>query len=165
LAAICSFRLTVPATSLPVSPRAGFAADSDHRLVIRRQQPPDSSMAASVTCYATVSFCRARHGVEDKLGAGDIAAGANCRVAANSSSLQKVLLLSNGRRPRTGWANGSYARIWPGIACHLSRLAPRLAHPKPKNRPSEKRSSNFIRIGESGGQVARHNGRLPLIGS
>ena len=30
-------------------------------------------MAASVTRYAVVTLCRARHGLEDKLSAGDIA--------------------------------------------------------------------------------------------
>jgi hypothetical protein len=30
-------------------------------------------MAASVTRYAMVTLCRARHGLEDKLSAGDIA--------------------------------------------------------------------------------------------
>ena len=34
---------------------------------------PDSPLAASVTRYATVTFCRARHGLGDKLSAGDIA--------------------------------------------------------------------------------------------
>ena len=30
-------------------------------------------MAASVTRYAMVTFCRARHGLQDKLSGGDIA--------------------------------------------------------------------------------------------
>ena len=37
------------------------------------QPPPDSPMAASVTRYAMVTLCRARHGLQDKLSAGDIA--------------------------------------------------------------------------------------------
>ena len=41
--------------------------------VIALQPPPDSPMAASVTRYAKVTFCRARHGLQDKLSAGDIA--------------------------------------------------------------------------------------------
>jgi SAM-dependent methyltransferase len=51
---------------------AGFAIESERRFVIALQ-PPDSQMAASVARYATATFCRARHGLEDKLSAGDIA--------------------------------------------------------------------------------------------
>ena len=52
---------------------AGFAVESERCFVIALQPPPDSPMAASVTRYAMVTFCRARHGLEDKLSAGDIA--------------------------------------------------------------------------------------------
>src|SRR5579863_3720606 len=52
---------------------AGFAVESERRFVIALQPPPDSPMAASVTRYAMVSLCRARHGLEDKLSADDIA--------------------------------------------------------------------------------------------
>ena len=52
---------------------AGFATESERRFVIALQPPPDSPMAASVTRYATATFRRARHGLEDKLSAGDIA--------------------------------------------------------------------------------------------
>jgi len=52
---------------------AGFAVESERRFVIALQPPPDSPMAASVTRYAMVTLCRARHGLEDKLSARDIA--------------------------------------------------------------------------------------------
>jgi len=52
---------------------AGFAVESERRFVIALQPPPDSPMAASVARYAMATFCRARHGLEDKLSAGDIA--------------------------------------------------------------------------------------------
>jgi len=52
---------------------AGFAVESERRFVIALQPPPDSPMAASVTRYATATFGRARHGLKDKLSAGDIA--------------------------------------------------------------------------------------------
>ena len=52
---------------------AGFAVESERRFVIALQPPPDSPMAASVTRYAMVTLCRARHGLEDKLSAGEIA--------------------------------------------------------------------------------------------
>jgi hypothetical protein len=41
--------------------------------VIALRPPPDSPLAASVTRYALVTLSRARHGLEDKLSAGDIA--------------------------------------------------------------------------------------------
>jgi len=52
---------------------AGFAVESERRFVIALQPPPDSPMAASVTRYAMVTLCRARHGLEDKLSASEIA--------------------------------------------------------------------------------------------
>ena len=52
---------------------AGFAVESGRRFVIALQPPPDSPAAASVTRYATVTFCRARHSLQDDLSAGDIA--------------------------------------------------------------------------------------------
>jgi len=52
---------------------AGFAVESERRFAIALQPPPDSPMAASVTRYAMVTFCRARHGLQDKLSAGDLA--------------------------------------------------------------------------------------------
>src|ERR1700683_5336950 len=52
---------------------AGFAVESERCFVIELQPPPGSPMAASVTRYAMVALCRARHGLEDKLSAGDIA--------------------------------------------------------------------------------------------
>jgi ubiquinone/menaquinone biosynthesis C-methylase UbiE len=52
---------------------AGFAVESERRFVIALQPPPDSPMAASVTRYAVVTLCRARHGLEDKLSASEIA--------------------------------------------------------------------------------------------
>ena len=52
---------------------AGFAVESERRFVIALQPPPDSPMAASVTRYAIVTLCRSRHGLQDKLSAGDIA--------------------------------------------------------------------------------------------
>jgi hypothetical protein len=53
--------------------KAGFAVESERRFAIALQPPPDSPMAASVTRYAMVTLSRARHGLEDKLTAGDIA--------------------------------------------------------------------------------------------
>jgi hypothetical protein len=52
---------------------AGFAVESERSFVIALQPPRDSPIAASVTRYATATLCRARHGLEDKLSAGDIA--------------------------------------------------------------------------------------------
>ena len=52
---------------------AGFAVESERCFVIALQPSPDSPVAASVTRYAMVTLCRARHGLEDKLSAGDIA--------------------------------------------------------------------------------------------
>jgi ubiquinone/menaquinone biosynthesis C-methylase UbiE len=53
---------------------AGFAVESERRFVIALEQPaPDSPMAASMTRYAMITLCRARHGLEDKLSAGDLA--------------------------------------------------------------------------------------------
>ncbi len=52
---------------------AGFAVQAERRFVIEFQPPPDSPMAAAMARYATVTFCRARHGLEDKLSAADIA--------------------------------------------------------------------------------------------
>ena len=49
------------------------AVESERRFAIALQPPPDSPLAASVTRYAMVTLCRARHGLEDKLSAGDIA--------------------------------------------------------------------------------------------
>jgi ubiquinone/menaquinone biosynthesis C-methylase UbiE len=54
---------------------AGFAVESERRFVIALQPPPPNSPeAASVTRYAMATLCRARHGLEDKLSAADIAA-------------------------------------------------------------------------------------------
>ena len=64
-------------TGLPVSPKPGSRFESERSFVIALQPPPDSPMAASVTRYAMVTLCRARHGLEDKLSAGDIR-GARC---------------------------------------------------------------------------------------
>ena len=63
---------------------AGFAVESERRFVIALQPPPDSPLAAAVTRYAMVTFCRARHGLQDKLSAGDIA-GARCPAPALSA--------------------------------------------------------------------------------
>jgi ubiquinone/menaquinone biosynthesis C-methylase UbiE len=52
---------------------AGFTVESERRFVIELQQRPDSPLAASVTRYAMVTLCRARHSLQDKLSAGDIA--------------------------------------------------------------------------------------------
>ena len=52
---------------------AGFVVESERRFVIALQPPPGSPMAASVARYAMATLCRARHGLEDKLSAGDIA--------------------------------------------------------------------------------------------
>ena len=52
---------------------AGFAVESERRFAIALQPPPGSPVAASVTRYAMVTLSRARHGLEDKLSAGDIA--------------------------------------------------------------------------------------------
>jgi len=52
---------------------AGFALESERRFEITLQPPPDSPMAACVIRYAMVTFCRARHGLQDKLSAADIA--------------------------------------------------------------------------------------------
>jgi ubiquinone/menaquinone biosynthesis C-methylase UbiE len=52
---------------------AGFAVESERRFEIALQPPPKSPMAAAVTRYAMVTLCRARHGLGDKLGAGDLA--------------------------------------------------------------------------------------------
>src|ERR1700729_996892 len=52
---------------------AGCAVESARRFVIALQPPPGSPMAASVTRYAMATLRRARHGLKDKLSAGDIA--------------------------------------------------------------------------------------------
>jgi SAM-dependent methyltransferase len=52
---------------------AGLAIESERCFVITHQPPPGSPMAAAVTRYAMVTLSRARHGLEDKLSAGDIA--------------------------------------------------------------------------------------------
>jgi SAM-dependent methyltransferase len=52
---------------------AGLAAESERRFEIALQPPPGSPMAAAVARYAMVTLCRARHGLADKLRAGDIA--------------------------------------------------------------------------------------------
>ena len=52
---------------------AGLAVESERCFVIDLQPPPGSPMAASVTRYAMVTLSRARHGLEGKLSAGDIA--------------------------------------------------------------------------------------------
>jgi ubiquinone/menaquinone biosynthesis C-methylase UbiE len=52
---------------------AGFAVESERRFAIALQPPPDSPKAASMARYAVVTLSRARHGLEDKLSAGDIA--------------------------------------------------------------------------------------------
>jgi SAM-dependent methyltransferase len=52
---------------------AGFAVEAERRFVIALRPPPDSPLAATVARYATVTLCRARHSLQDKLGAGDIA--------------------------------------------------------------------------------------------
>jgi hypothetical protein len=52
---------------------AGFVVESERRFVIALQPPPGSPMAASVARYAMATLCRARHALEDKLSAGDIA--------------------------------------------------------------------------------------------
>jgi len=57
----------------PGGDRGPVPAESERRFVIALQPPPDSPMAASVTRYAMITFCRARHGLQDKLSAGDIA--------------------------------------------------------------------------------------------
>jgi hypothetical protein len=54
-----------------VGSRVGPAAIE--AFVIALQPPPDSPAAASVTRYAMVILCRARHRLEDKLSAADIA--------------------------------------------------------------------------------------------
>src|SRR2546430_17355932 len=50
---------------------AGFAVESERRFAIALQPPPDSPMAASVARYSIVTFCRARHSLQDKLSAAD----------------------------------------------------------------------------------------------
>jgi SAM-dependent methyltransferase len=52
---------------------AGFAVESERRFVIALQPPPDSPSADSVSRYALVTLCRARHSLQDKLSADDIA--------------------------------------------------------------------------------------------
>ena len=52
---------------------AGFAVESERRFAIALQPPPDSPLAAAVARYATVTLGRARHSLQDKLGAGDLA--------------------------------------------------------------------------------------------
>jgi SAM-dependent methyltransferase len=53
---------------------AGLAVEAERRFVIALEPPPDSPAAASVARYATVTLGRARHGLADKLSAGDMAA-------------------------------------------------------------------------------------------
>jgi hypothetical protein len=76
---------------------AGFAVESERRFEIELQPPPDSPMAASVTRYAMVSLCRARHGLEDKLSGGDIA---ELDALAPALSLRDDLTV---RASRTVW--------------------------------------------------------------
>jgi ubiquinone/menaquinone biosynthesis C-methylase UbiE len=52
---------------------AGFVIESERRFVIELQPPPGSRLAAAVTRYAMATLSRARHGLADKLSAGDIA--------------------------------------------------------------------------------------------
>ncbi len=52
---------------------AGFAVQAERRFAIALQPPPGSPMAAAVARYAMVTLGRARHGLADKLSAGDIA--------------------------------------------------------------------------------------------
>src|SRR5580700_10232682 len=52
---------------------AGFAVQAERRFAIALRPPPGSPMAASVARYAMVTLGRARHGLADKLSAGDIA--------------------------------------------------------------------------------------------
>jgi ubiquinone/menaquinone biosynthesis C-methylase UbiE len=53
---------------------AGLAVESERRFAIALPpSPPDSPMAAAVTRYVMATLRRARHGLEDKLSAGDIA--------------------------------------------------------------------------------------------
>jgi SAM-dependent methyltransferase len=52
---------------------AGFAVESERRFVIALQPPLDSPMAAAVIRYAMATLGRARHGLEDKLSASEIA--------------------------------------------------------------------------------------------
>jgi len=52
---------------------AGFTVESERRFEIALRPPPGSPMAASVARYATATLGRARHGLEDKLSAVDIA--------------------------------------------------------------------------------------------
>ena len=66
-------------------------------------------MAASVTRYAMVTLCRARHGLEDKLSAGDIADFAALAPALSARDDLTV------RSSRTGLA-GPQARRITGLA-------------------------------------------------
>jgi SAM-dependent methyltransferase len=52
---------------------AGFTVESERRFEITLQPPPDSPIAATVSRYAMVTLCRARHQLQDKLSTGDIA--------------------------------------------------------------------------------------------
>jgi len=52
---------------------AGFAVESERRFEIALRPPPDSPMAAAVSRYAMATLGRARHGLDDKLSAGDLA--------------------------------------------------------------------------------------------
>jgi SAM-dependent methyltransferase len=76
---------------------AGFLVESERCFVIELQPPPDSPMAASVTRYAMVTLCRARHGLEDKLSASDIA---ELDALAQALSVRRDLTV---RTSRTVW--------------------------------------------------------------
>jgi SAM-dependent methyltransferase len=52
---------------------AGFTVESERRFVIDLRPPPDSPTAAALARYAMVTLCRARHGLQDKLSAADMA--------------------------------------------------------------------------------------------
>jgi SAM-dependent methyltransferase len=52
---------------------AGLVVESERRFEIALPPPPGSPMATSVARYAMATLLRARHGLQDKLGAGDIA--------------------------------------------------------------------------------------------
>jgi SAM-dependent methyltransferase len=52
---------------------AGLAVEAERRFEIALRPAPGSTAAAAVARYATVTLGRARHGLEDKLSAGDVA--------------------------------------------------------------------------------------------